>query len=339
MKILYAIQGTGNGHVARAREIIPLLLELGEVDVFLGGDQSEVALPVPVKYRSRGLTFIYNRSGAVSYLKTIFKNNLAELIRDLWNCPVKEYDVVINDFEFVTAWSAKLKGVPVLGMGHQVSFLSLRTPRPKKKEWLGEFILKNYAPCTVPVGFHFEPYEDFIYPPVIRKEVRELRPLTGNHITVYLPAYGDAELQRYFSQLPGVNWEVFSKFAKSEIVAPNVRIRPVKNEDYLKSLENCCGLLTSAGFEAPAEAMHLGKKVAVVPIANQYEQSCNAAAMLTMGVPVIEKLDAAGLEALRRWLAADPVQQVEFPDITQGILHRSVHSFYQRFALAKHLQG
>jgi UDP:flavonoid glycosyltransferase YjiC (YdhE family) len=30
MKILYAIQGTGNGHVSRAREIIPIPKKYGE---------------------------------------------------------------------------------------------------------------------------------------------------------------------------------------------------------------------------------------------------------------------------------------------------------------------
>ena len=33
MKILYAIQGTGNGHVSRAREIIPVLMKKGQVDI------------------------------------------------------------------------------------------------------------------------------------------------------------------------------------------------------------------------------------------------------------------------------------------------------------------
>jgi UDP:flavonoid glycosyltransferase YjiC (YdhE family) len=32
MKILYAIQGTGNGHIARAFDVIPHLKRHGEVD-------------------------------------------------------------------------------------------------------------------------------------------------------------------------------------------------------------------------------------------------------------------------------------------------------------------
>ncbi|MFM7329964.1 MAG: glycosyl transferase, partial [Bacteroidota bacterium] len=37
MRILYAIQGTGNGHLARAEEIIPILFSYGKVDLFVSG--------------------------------------------------------------------------------------------------------------------------------------------------------------------------------------------------------------------------------------------------------------------------------------------------------------
>lgn len=35
MKILYAIQGTGNGHVTRAREIVPLLRKNHDIDILI----------------------------------------------------------------------------------------------------------------------------------------------------------------------------------------------------------------------------------------------------------------------------------------------------------------
>ena len=61
MKILYAIQGTGNGHVARAEEIAPLLFEYGKVDLFISGAQAEIKLPFPVKYQSKGLSFYFGK--------------------------------------------------------------------------------------------------------------------------------------------------------------------------------------------------------------------------------------------------------------------------------------
>ncbi|NDC42475.1 MAG: glycosyl transferase, partial [Chitinophagia bacterium] len=45
MKILFAIQGTGNGHLSRARDVYPELLKYGETDVLISGIQADVTLP------------------------------------------------------------------------------------------------------------------------------------------------------------------------------------------------------------------------------------------------------------------------------------------------------
>ncbi|MFA9272251.1 MAG: glycosyl transferase, partial [Baekduiaceae bacterium] len=58
MRILYAIQGTGNGHISRARDIIPYLQEKGVVDLLISGIQSDVDLPYEIKYQLKGLSFI-----------------------------------------------------------------------------------------------------------------------------------------------------------------------------------------------------------------------------------------------------------------------------------------
>ena len=59
MKILYAIQGTGNGHISRAREIVPILMKYADVDVLLSGTQADVKLQFPIKYKKHGLSFIF----------------------------------------------------------------------------------------------------------------------------------------------------------------------------------------------------------------------------------------------------------------------------------------
>ena len=35
MKVLYAIQGTGNGHLSRAKDVIPALLKRVQVDILI----------------------------------------------------------------------------------------------------------------------------------------------------------------------------------------------------------------------------------------------------------------------------------------------------------------
>jgi predicted glycosyltransferase len=51
------------------------------------------------------------------------------------------------------------------------------------------------------------------------------------------------------------------------------------------------GIITGGGFETPAEALYLGKKIMVIPIKGQYEQDCNAAALKEFGAEVINEID------------------------------------------------
>ncbi len=324
LKILYAIQGTGNGHVARAREIIPLLQQFGELDIVLSGDQSEVNLPCEITYRSKGLTFVYNRKGGLSYWKTIFKNDLLKIINEVRSFPVNNYDVIINDFEFITAWACKIRGKRCFGLGHQVAFLSPKVPRPSKKSRIGEFILKNYAPCTDRIGFHFDHFDDFVEKPVIRSEIRQAQISNKGHYTVYLPAYSDEKLTEFLSLIQNVEWHIFSKNCTKAYSYKNLSFSPVSNQSFIKSFTSCEGLLTSAGFESPAEAIYMGKKLFVIPIKGQYEQFCNAEAMKTLGIPSIKLLNHNTLEELKRWVANSSPIQVNYPDQTKEIIQKRI---------------
>lgn len=73
MKILYAIQGTGNGHMTRASAIIPILMNKGEVDILISGTQADLSLPFPVKYTYKGLSFIFGKKEELIYGKPTLK--------------------------------------------------------------------------------------------------------------------------------------------------------------------------------------------------------------------------------------------------------------------------
>ena len=83
MKILYAIQGTGNGHLSRARDIIPILQQKGEVDILVSGIQADVSLPYPVKYTFKGLSFIFGKKGGIDLIATYKKSNLKQLFKEI----------------------------------------------------------------------------------------------------------------------------------------------------------------------------------------------------------------------------------------------------------------
>lgn len=320
MKILFSIQATGNGHVSRAREIIPHLLNYGEVDLLLSGRQADVGLPYLVKYKKKGIGYTFGKNGGVDVIDSIKHFRPFHFMKDVYSFPVENYDVIINDFEPVIAWACKLKKKKCVALSHQSSYLSPKTPRPNEKDIFAEWVLKNYAPTTSHYGFHFQSFDENIYTPVIRSEVRNLEIKNHNHITVYLPAHADEILLQHFLKVKDVRWEVFSKHTKLKYTKENVIVKPVLNEDFLQSLATSDGLLTAGGFESPAEAIHLRKKILAVPMDNQYEQKCNAEAMKSLGIIVVKKIDNEFTGKLKNWLNYGFPINIYYPDITGKII-------------------
>ncbi len=320
MKILYAIQATGNGHLSRAREIIPHLAEFGELDLFVSGDNAQMELPYPIKYRSKGFSIYYDKTGGLDYLKTYKNAKTKRLVQEIKDFPIDKYDLVINDFEFISAYAARLKHKEIIGFGHQIAFHSGATPRPKRKSYFGEMILKHYAPCNYGLGLHFDEFDNFIKKPIIRSEVRSLDVKQKGHYTVYLGHYDDSEVMKYLKRAKDTEFHLFSKTVKTIETHKNITLLPISNQLYLNSLADSEGLITGAGFEAPAEALFLGKKVMAIPIKGQYEQLCNAKALKNIGVTVVKKINDKFSLKLHDWLYNIKPLQIDYPDQTAQMI-------------------
>jgi len=327
MKILFAIQATGNGHISRAREIVPLLEKHGQVDLLVSGTQADVSLDQALAYRFHGFSFIFGKTGGVNNWKTYRSMNLLRLRKDIVSLPLKQYDLIINDFEPVTAWACKLQGLPSVSLSHQASFISKKTPRPAGSFNWAELIFRYYAPTTHHIGFHFKPYDDFIHTPVIRSEIRNQESVDSGHITVYLPSFDDKHLLPYLQQIRDVKWEVFSKHSRTKYRQGNISVNPVSNQEFNHSLVQSHGLLTGGGFEGPSEALFLGKKVMMIPMKNQFEQQCNAEAARQMGVPVLHHLDGGFVPAVKKWLAEPFDVPTNFINETDDIVNKLVKKY------------
>ncbi len=334
MKILYAIQGTGNGHLSRAMEIIPILQQKGELDILVSGIQGDLVLPFPVKYTFKGLSFIFGKKGGIDLLATYRKGNLKRLYEEIKSLPIEDYDLVINDFEPVSAWACKIKHKMCIGLSHQAAVMNTKSPKPKKADPLGKAILHNYAPVSSAYGFHFKAYHPDVFTPVIRSQVRDAIPRTAPHFTVYLPAYSDERIIKILTRAGHVDWQVFSKHSTHTYREKNVFIQPVNNEAFIESFINCTGVLCGAGFETPAEALFLKKKLMVIPMKGQYEQQCNAAALQALGVPVIKKLKAKHLDMIIAWTASALTVCMDYPDITESIIDEMISKHYDPEATA-----
>jgi len=320
MRLLYAFQGTGNGHSTRAKAILPELAKHVEIDVATSGMNSQLDINFPIKFRYRGISFQDNGRGALSPWKTARNLNPFVVIGEINSACRRDYNLVINDFEPITAYAAKVAQIPSIALSHQASFLSANTPRPKKIDRFAEAIFSNYAPTNSKIGFHFDRYDSFILTPLLRDEIRKAKVENLGHITVYLPGFEDMFLVPLLQQLAPKKIHIFSKEARTSYRQGNLLVQPVSNQLFIESLTSCDGFLTGAGFEGPAEALYLGKKLMVVPLAGQYEQLCNAAALERLGVPVITTVSATNISLIIEWANCGKKITIDFPETTKEVV-------------------
>jgi len=319
LNILYAVQATGNGHITRAMELIPCFMKHGKVDVLVSGIQSDLDLPFDIKYRFKGLSFVFGKQGGIDIWKTFQKMNTLNLLKEIKKLPIKKYDLIISDFEPVSAWAAIKAKKNCIGLSNQTCTLHPFAPKPKKSDLIGKLVLLKYAPCNYQYGFHFKALDHQVFTPIIRKAIRKAKVSNKGHYTVYLPSYSDERIIKTLAEFKFIKWEIFSKHATKKRKKKNMIISPVSAKKFMKSILSCEGVICNSGFGTTSEALFLNKKLLVVPMKKQYEQHCNAAMLETMGVPVINKLSKSNLPLLADWIKKNNRIAVNYPDNAQQI--------------------
>ena len=119
-----------------------------------------------------------------------------------------------------------------------------------------------------------------VVPPLLRKEVLDLKPSAGDFFLVYMTHHSlSKQITDWHLAHPEVrlvcfwdNPEVSDVYQFDETLT----FHRINSEKYLQMLASCKALATTAGFESVCEAMYLGKPVMMVPVPNHFEQKCNA---------------------------------------------------------------
>ncbi len=328
MKIFYAVQATGNGHISRAHELFPYLSELGSVDILLSGSNASLKPDFPVKYRSNGLSLFYSTCGGLNYKRTLRNAKILSVAKYSRSLPLETYDLIINDFDFVTSFACWKRNLRSVQFGHQASFQSDRTPRPANKSVLGEMILKYYGRASDYVGLHFRPYDDYIFPPVIKQSIRSAHSADHGHITVYLPAHQKHCIESILKEISPMEVHWFLPNVSGVYREDNITFFPISQDYFNDSLIHCHGILTAGGFETPSEALYLNKKLLSIPIMDQYEQQCNAAALALLGISIMKDLNEETKHDFFNWVMA-PKTKIDMPandiDSTLTYLLNKVH--------------
>ncbi len=314
MRILYGVQATGQGHISRARAMAAALASHDvELTWLFSGRERERLFdmePFGNFQHRRGLTFA-TEAGRLRYRATIARNNIFHFLRDVkaLASEIDQFDLVVTDYEPVSAWAGQRVGKPVIGIGHQYAF-GPDTPVSGDNP-VSRWIMQRFAPVGRPLGLHWHPYADNVLPPIL-----DLPPLAqppGASVLVYLPFEDQAEVTRLLQCLPEHQFTLFGP-GLSEATHGNVSHHPPGIHTFKHALANARAVICNSGFELISECLQWRKPVLTRPLARQMEQLSNALALRQLGYA--QTLDCLDPEVINRWLAQLPAPaDIHFPDV------------------------
>lgn len=319
-KVLYGVCGIGMGHTLRQQPIIDHLAKYCRVVIFAYGQSyrhfserfrdahnvSVMQVSVPYYYGgSHGIDFA--RSGAM-------RPNSAENAL-LINCTAMAEaqrvlgrpDLVITDYEPVSAQYAYSQGAPLVTIDQQSKYLVGSFPAELRGEgYLDEVQrLRMFFPkadarfaCSF---FRVErrsrvPEKVQVIPPTLNASIlsmgrRRRTARGGKEILMYISTSRDfslstGELTAVLASQPDWRFHVFLPSGMLEAglgsnpagwtsSTLNVSLYATGDARYQGILERCGGIISTAGHSLLSEAMHLRKPVYALPL-SVYEQQMNA---------------------------------------------------------------
>lgn len=326
MRILYGIQATGNGHLARARALVPELRKAGmEIDFVFSGRPRQQLFNMEVfgpDYRClRGLTFVTEK-GRLNPGKTLTRNRPAEFLRDVQAMNLDAYDLVLTDFEPVTAWAARKQNKTSIAISHQSAFVHDVPKVPGN--YAARTLMSSFAPATHQIGLHWHHFNQPVLPPLI-ESMTPTAAIPGK-ILVYMGFEALDEILHLLQPFACHRFVVYSQVA-APLQRGHIRVEPLSYEGFHRDLRDCSGVISNAGFELASECIMLGKKLLVKPLHGQYEQLCNARALeLLQRGTVMHSMDR---HQLQKWLQQPLPEAVPYPNIAGSLARWLKQGDYQ----------
>jgi uncharacterized protein (TIGR00661 family) len=262
----------------------------------------------------RGLTFVHE-AGRIRYLKTGGQLRLLRFTRDIEHFRPCDFDLVMTDYEPVSARIARLRRIPSIGLGHLYAF-NYKVPVAGGNA-LTRMVMKQFAPVDTALGMHWHHFGQAVLPPAVSRDLPEPELPEQDLILVYM-SFEDLEevcdtLRRFGNYL----FRIYTKIA-AEQRRGNLTLCPISRENFVHDLVRCNGVIANAGFTLVSEALHLGKKVLAKPLLGQVEQTSNGAALEELGLgSVMHELD---VEKIRAWLPGDALTPMRYPDVQAAII-------------------
>lgn len=308
MRVVFIVQGEGRGHLTQAISLGQILRRAGhQVAAVLVGQAEGREIPAffgeQIKasiYPFLSPNLIYDRNkGSISVRRTIRTHLLrskkyASSLRTI-HAKMQEVqpDLIVNFYE-VLGGLYKITyrpAAPMVCVAHQYLLLHPQFPFPKNS-WLDRRIVNFNTRLTAlgasqKLALSFRRFTETetangltIMPPLLRREIRELQPESGDFALVYLthPSLS-SQIIAWHERHPELSLHCFwdnPEAPEIQRVDDTLTFHRLNGPKYLRMMETCRALVTTAGFESVCEAMYLGKPVLMVPVPKHFEQACNA---------------------------------------------------------------
>ena len=292
-RIIYGVAGQGFGHSTRSKEMIKhlisqghkvLVMTYGQALFFLEKDFEVLEIP--------GLVLSY-KNNKLSYWETLLKNT-KQLIKQTksWKEISKKFkqfkpDMAITDFEPLTCLLARQNKIPLLSIDnqHQLTNTKISCKGHKKDLLATQLIIKSMvwgAKRYFVTTFYETPVlrkDTYIFPPIVRQEVLDLKTERQDYILIYQNSDFDHLIEIY-KKIP----EKFIIFGlNKEGIDENITYKNYSYAEWLKYLANCKAIISTAGLSLICEAIYLKKPLLAMPISQQVEQVINAQYLQSKG--------------------------------------------------------
>ena len=335
MRILYGVQTTGRGHLTRARPMVAALKARGhDVHILFSGPplDPEWLDPVfePWSVR-RGLTFVTKR-GRISHLETMLQLRFGEMERNIYAFDTAGLDLIVTDYEPVTARIGWLRDIPTIGIGHLYAFAHRSVP-VAGLNLFNRMVMKCFAPASIPLGLHWHHFDRPILPPTVSLDEFRRPPVgdgggggqgkgEGEHILVYMPFESVAEVVETLKAVRGHRFRFYCRISTPREEG-NVELRPLNRTAFVADLLACRGVIANTGFTFISEALHVGKKILTKPLTQQTEQESNALALERLGLGTVVRRLTPG--AVSDWAGLPDPPPADYPDVLAAVadwIHR-----------------
>lgn len=287
MRIVYGLQGTGKGHLARFLGLLPLFRQdAHEILLLVAGPADppgyfRQAIRGQEVLRFRGVSLVGDGRGGVARGKTAlaFVASSRDLVRDRLRAArrIADFrpDLVVSDLDPITSSRLVAPRATKVGLSNQALLHRRGVPRPPGHAW-GRFehrwvmtALAGGLRCQL--ACHFVPDVDDVLPPILRPEALAARGRSGGHLLVYAPfSFLPPQVEAYARRHPERRVVVYGCPERATEGNLHFECDAARFVDDLASAEAYVG---AAGFQTICEAFYLGKKLVVWSVERHYEQA------------------------------------------------------------------